>query len=260
MTMKYIVVLLVMSLFVSCTKNSAVSDKNDGIYWSNEQLFTSGLNLFPFVPFTETEMKALSYDEKLKRRQIPPNFLHNMTSKDLFYQFVYCDLSKSMGLFNTMQQGFESVTEQLNMLPELLNRPDAGHVLLGILQKIEIGRIEELNGFWLFHCLQIILAQSVIINSMTDGNIDNYIQQQMRCHEIIRKLSATNNNWKCPESVGIMLFGLGNVMIRYEFDPFMQLLETNQYCGGLMTSAMIKDEQTALIIIDYIKNFKEQKK
>ena len=265
--MKRLLFLLIAVWFVSCSNEKEIPPEDDSChckqlpeeYLTCEQLLdTTGLKLYKFAPFTdEWGPGKTPYLELVASRQIPEDFMAKMTSKELFYQFVYCDLSKSMGLFNTVQQGFEAITKQLNMLPELLNRSNAGYILLEILKQEEFEKIEELNDFWFFHCLQIILAQAAVINRMTDENIDNYIQQQMRCHDNIRELSATNNNWECPGSLGITLFGHGNVMIRYKFDPFMQLLKTNQYCSGLMTTAMIKDEQTALLIIDCIENFKK---
>jgi len=116
--MRHIAILFAVILFVSCTNDNMYMSDNDNDYWSKEQLLnTSGLGLYPFVPFTEAEMRTLPYDVKLERRQIPESFLRNMSTKALFYQFVYTDLSKSMLMFNTMQQGFETVTGQLNMLP-----------------------------------------------------------------------------------------------------------------------------------------------
>ena len=256
--MKYFLALLCTLLFVSCTKDVNLKENND--YWSCEQLpDTTGLKLYPFVPFTDKEMRTLSYDVKLERRQIPEDFLSGMSTKALFYQLVYTDLSKSMLLFNTMQQGFES-TKRLNMLPELLSRPDAGHVLLGLLQKMDPAKIDAANCFWWFHCLQITLAQQEVINSMEDWDIDNYVSLQIVQFQTIRELSSKNDNWNYPESAGVILFGLGNVMIRYDFEPFMQLLNTNQNISGLMASAMMKNESEAMLIINCINEFKNRTK
>ena len=252
--MKNLIVILTVVLFVSCIKMS------DGVdsYCSCEQLLdTTGLKLYPFAPFTDEEWRLMSYDYKLERRQIPEDFLRGMSTKTLFYQVVYTDLSKSMGVSNTMQQGFEAVTQQLNMLPELLNRPDAGHVLLELLQKVEPSKIDGLDCFWWEYCLQIILAQKEVINRMTDEDIDQYIHQQLRCHDAIQSLSKTDNpNWEYPSSAASLLFGLGNVMLRYQFEPFMQMLEMRD--RHPVTNELIWDtqhisEKDALQIIDYAK-------
>ena len=238
-------------LFVSCMK----SNKPDNVYWSCEQLLdTAGLKLYPFVPFTDEEMRTLPYfEEKLPRRQIPEDFLHGMTAKELFYQVVYTDLSQSMVLFNTRQQGFMAVTLQLNMLPELLNRPDAGIVLLEMLYNIDPAQIEGLDCNWAYHCLNIIGAQPEIINRMADGDICSYIDQQMRCNDAIRSL---NNGY--PANATLLLFGLGNVMIRYEFQPFIQTLDRHPVTNELCWDTQFINEQYALQIIDYVKQFKKQ--
>lgn len=257
--MKNITILFAAILFVSCAND--MSD-NDNDYWSSKQLLnTFGLELYQFVPFTETEMRTLPYDVKLERRQIPESFLRKMSTKALFYQVVYTDLSQSMLLFNTMQQGFEAVTRQLNMFPELLSRPDAGHVLLEILQKVDPAKINGSDCFWFFDCLQIISAQPEVLSSMSDTDIDSYVRQQIRCHDAIRSLAKTDENWSYPESVGVILLGLGNVMFMYEFEQFLQLLETDPdtnkpiYRGD----GMARSEQLALQIIDCAKKFNPQK-
>ena len=258
--MKNLITLLIVILFVSCTK---MSDGTNN-YCSCEQLLdTTGLKLYPFVQFTDEEMSFTSSDYKLDRRQIPEDFLRKMTIKELFYQVVNTDLSKGMLVHNTRQQGFWAVTGRLNMLPELLNRPDAGHVLLELLQKADPSKMDGSDCFWWEYCLQIIMAQKEVINRMTDEDIDQYIHQQLRYHDAIRRLSKTNNpKWEYPGSAAALLFGLGNVMIRYEFEPFMQMLEMrgrHPVTNELIWDTQRISERDALQIIDYIKQFKNRK-
>ena len=242
-------------MVAGCSNNS-LSD--DNTYFSNckEMLNTVELNLYPFVQFTDEEMRMLPYNIKLERRQIPEDFLQRMTTKELFYQVVCCDLSKDMLVFNTMQQGFESV-KRLNMLPELLNRPDAGHVLLEILRKVNPAQIKGSDCHWTCHCLNITGAQPEVINRMTDEDIDDYISQQLRCYDAIQSLDATNPEY---HGVNVILFGLGNVMIRYEFEPFIQMLCNDPITNELIWDTQFITEQFALQVIDYIKQFKNRKK
>jgi hypothetical protein len=233
-------------------------ESND--YWNEEQMLsTSALNLYSFVPFTDEEWKEMSFVYKLEQRQIPEAFLHKMSTKELFYQYVYCDLSKSVLVFNTIQQGFEN-TKPLNMLPELLNRPDAGHVLLDLLQKVDPAKIKSPDCHWFYLCLNMIGAQPEIINRMTDEDIDNYIEQQMRCHNTIKHLSAIDENWEYPASVKTLLFGLGNVMIRYEYDTFVQTLGRHPDTNELIWNTQYMTEQDVAQVIDGVKQFKNRKK
>lgn len=264
-----------MSLF-SCTNNDALNKSGEDNYtpeaswdfWNCEQLLdTTGLKLYPFIPFTDEFGPGKSqFTELLAARQIPEDFLCKMSTKELFYQYVYCDLSGTMFLFNTYLQGFLSTT-RLNMLPELLNRSDVGHVLLELLQKVDPSNMvfdmsKRVNCFWWDHCLQIILAQPEVINSMTDEDIDQYIQQQIRIHDTIRSLSGTDQNWVYPSSVVVVLMGLGHVMVRYEYEPFMktfgiQLSVLNELY--YWDTHFIKEQQ-ALQLIDFVKQFKKGKK
>ena len=268
-------VLLIIILLASCNHNDTPDESIE--YWNCEQLIdTTGLNLYPFEPLTKL-ITGDTYKKIVEQRQIPEDFLHEMTTKALFYQFLYCELTRfiftwfSPNILN-IQGSFEEAKKQLNMVSELLNRPDAGHVLLGILQKVDplylSDKYSSLGYDDDWYCtdvndyMQIILAQLKIISRMTEKEIDLYIREQLRCHDVIQHLCETNTPYhRYPGSVTRILFGLGNVMIRYEFEPFMQLLETNAHCRSLMKMAMISnDKQTALLIMDCVIKFKNRKK
>jgi len=258
--MKNLFYLIIVVLFVSCANK--INDEGISqlsLYTSFEQFDGSGLNLYPFIPFSEKEWKEMSYAYKLEKRQIPEDFLRKMTARELFYQFVCCDLSKSMLLFNNLQQGIES-SKQLNMLPELLKRSEAGHVLLEILKKADPVQIKDLDGHWWFDCLTLIAAQPELINCMSDEDIKDYISELIRCQNVIRNLSEIDENWIYPESTGTILFGFGNVMMRYEFDPFKQLLESNLSFQSLMRYAIVSDKQIVTLMNDLIADFKINKK
>ena len=266
--MRNLIVLLVAIYLVSCNNENTSTNDNiflncenmldDGIYFTSceEVLDISGLKMYPFLPFTDEEWRETDYSYKLERRQIPEEFLHSMTTKELFYQFVFTDLSGSMGVFNTRQQGFEAVTQQLNMLPELLNRPDAGHVLLELLQKVDLSKIQldmsrEMDCYWWYYCLQIIGAQMEVINRMTNEDICAYIHHQLRCHDIMQ----SSNDY--PENAALLLYGLGNVMIRYKFEPFLQTLSRHPITNELIWDTQFIKKQYALQVIDFVKQFKK---
>ena len=263
-------VFLVAMIVVSCSNGNNPIDEDDtnetiflncepvfddGNYFTNyeEILDTTGLKLYPFVPFTEEEWKYSSYfDYKLPRRQIPEDFLRSMSTKALFYQFVYTDLSSDMSLWTSKQYGFEAVTIRLNMLPELLNRPDAGHVLLELLQKLDPSILgSDLSDCtWWDYCLQIIGSQNEVINNMTNEDICGYIHHQLRYYDIRRSLDNYNIG-----SLSSLLFGLGNVMIRYEFEPFIQTLKRYPATNELIWDTQYINEPYASQVIEYVKQF-----
>jgi hypothetical protein len=91
---------------------------------------------------------------------------------------------------------------------------------------------------------------------MSDNEINKYICLQLRCQETIIILSESNKDWwSNPESMGAILFGFGNVMIRYEYEPFMQLLETNQAVHEMMDSGMARSKGVVALVNDCIVNF-----
>jgi hypothetical protein len=253
--MKKILLFLGLILFASCT-NNALDDNNYTTYLTCEQLLdVTALNLYPFVSFTDEEMKTLNYSVKLERRQIPADILQGMTTKALFYQFVCCDLSRGMYTYNSAQAGFRAVVEQLNMLPELLNRTDAGNVLLGLLQQIKLSEIDEQDCFHLCESLHRIIAQMEVINTMTGNDIKNYISLMMQHQETIKALAKTTDKWSYPESCGAILFGLGNVMIKYEYQPFIHLFETNQGINAFMCGDNLRNEEIVSLINDCTTRF-----
>jgi len=87
------------------------------------------------------------------------------------------------------------------------------------------------------------------------------MQQQLRCHDVIRILSKTHKqNWEYPASAAIILFGLGNVMIRYEYEPFMRSLSILPNTKELYWNTQQISEQQALQVIDYVKQFRNKRK
>ena len=219
---------------------------------------TSGLKLYRFAPYTD--VTTLNMRKKLEQRQIPENCLIEMSTKALFYQVVYTDLSTNMVLYSSPQLGFEALTRDLNMIPELLNRPDAGYVLLELLQNLDPAKIDGFDCWLWKRFLQIFLLQVEVINNMTDEDIDRYIDEQLRCYDIIRCIDDF-----FPQNVIPILYGLGNVMIRYEFEPFLQAFEpliwhpvTNDFIWRWDDNFF--GEQYALLLIDIVKQFKNRKR
>jgi hypothetical protein len=262
--MKKLLFLFIISMpYMSCSNhvidNNLQNGNDDAAGLDCSQLQdTAGLYLYPFAPFTDEEMKTSAYSVKQERRQIPGDVLRGMTTKALFYQFVLCDLSPGMYLHNSAQAGFRAMAEQLNMLPELLSRPDAGGVLLDLLRDVDITAVDSPACFHTCECMQRIIAQAEVIKNMTEEEIDAYIPLMMRHQETVRELAATNGNWSYPESLAAILYGLGNVMLRFEYEPFCRLLETDAGVKALMDGDNLRTVQTVSLMNDCIANFSNQ--
>jgi hypothetical protein len=258
--MKKLLSLFILMLYMSCNNNVM----NDRMFNGNEYAVqldceqltdATGLNLYPFASFTDEEAKTLPYSTKLERRQIPEDFLRGMTAKELLYQFVLCDMSSGMYLYNSAQAGFLAAAKQLNMLPELLNRPDAGGVLLDLLQRVELTALDGTDCLHAYECMQRIIAQTEVTGRMKEEDINKYIVLMMRHQETVRMLSETNDSWSYPESLAAILYGLGNVMLRFEYEPFRRLVETDAGVSGLMAGSNLKSTQTVSLINNCITDF-----
>jgi hypothetical protein len=215
------------------------------------------LNLYPFVSLTDEEWKSPDYSEKLALRQIPADMLEKMTAMELVFQFVSCDMSRGMYLYNSSQEGFVAMTGQLNMLPELLSRSDAATVLIGLLQHVEPAEINGTDCLHLYECLQRIIAQREVVNRMTDDDMDKYITLVMRHQEKIIELSDANGKWSYPESLAAMMFGLGNIMLSNEYAPFLHLVETEPGISRFMEGDNLRDKRLVSLINDCITGFTE---
>jgi hypothetical protein len=77
----------------------------------------------------------------------------------------------------------------------------------------------------------------------------------IRHQNSIKELSEKNSNWSYPESLGAILYGLGNVMIRYKYEPFMQFLKMNPDLRGLMSGDNLKNEQLVVLVNNCIVDF-----
>jgi len=215
-----------------------------------EMMDTCGLKLYPFIPFTDEWNRANTpYAELLESRQIPEDFMRNMTTEELFYQVVYCDLARNM-------LSTERPEMRLNMVPELLNRPDLGKVLLVLFQRNDPSILETDCVFWRF-CLQLFGAQPVFINSLTEDEIFIYVHHQLRL------LIFVQNNCQIPYYqcdmglfTNLILYGLGNLMILYEYEPFMQTLERNPVTNEIIWEIRMSDlELNSLKITNYVEQF-----
>ena len=267
MIMRYLIFLFVTLCIVSCHNNYNPDEIDDDIsylnceqvydngnYFANceEMIDTVGLKLYSFIPFTDEEKKVPGYRQTL--RQIPEDFLHGMTTKELFYQIVFTDVCGDMFLV-------DKVDKRYNMVTELLNRPDASHVLLELLRKY-VPQIEEIGDcFHWCYLFELFISQPEIINSMTDEDICTYIHHLLRCHEILRTKCQNSADQPCYTAYMLFIwYGLGNVMIRYEFEPFMQIVPRRQSTNEIAWSPSRQvSEDFILRIIDYVEQFINKK-
>jgi hypothetical protein len=91
---------------------------------------TSDAYDFPIKPGTDAWRAFNSHQEMLNACQIPESILQNMSTSGLVETVMNYPLLSDMLAFDNIQEGFNSVASSFNGLSTLLQRNDAGTVLL----------------------------------------------------------------------------------------------------------------------------------
>ncbi|OPX25886.1 MAG: hypothetical protein B1H02_00340 [Candidatus Latescibacteria bacterium 4484_107] len=83
------------------------------------------------------EWRELSLRQKRAVQQIPENILRDMSTQELLQAWMDLPGRLEVLAFNTMQQGFDVTVKHYNVLSELLDREDAGSVVLAYYLEID---------------------------------------------------------------------------------------------------------------------------
>jgi len=268
---KYYVFIMTIFLF-SCTKEATPPEQPKYFTSCEEMTDVTGLNLYPFELIAEDEYL---FDIWLQKRQIPEDFLRGMTTKELLYQISRlpaCIFGNILIFASESQRNFVSYTSRLNMCVEFINRPDTPQVLLQLLQKIDPSFIRSEDGnnniqseepfvncYYFYHCVQIFAAQPEIITHMTGNEINRYIDEQIRLHDAIRDMEPIDKGLTYPYGIRMGMYGLCNIMMHYEFEPFIQLMEEDYYIKLMMDGWGVKAFDPSLII-KCIEKFRNREK
>ncbi len=245
-TMKTIVILFfLMSIFCfSCNKDEMNNDKIEIEKKDCTAAFgTQGLTLYTFNPFTAEEWKKTDHNELIRRRQIPDDFLKKMNTHELFIQFIYMDMAKDVLLFNTNQRGFRSIIDRYNMLQELYKRDDTPDYFIRKLQEVNIKEVKNNECHFHYLCLRMLSAQKEVIGKMNKSQTLNYINTVSQIITEIAELSFTDPNWQTLSSYDFEMIGHGNIMIKYEYPPFMELMQSNKKVRLYMDGVIPLDKE-----------------
>lgn len=240
-------IIIISVITVSC-------GKSDDESYCTRLLDTSNMNLYSFDPFTEDEWKMMPYSEKLEKRQVPDNILPQMSNIELFYQFITCDLSRNTYIFNTALKGFRQTYESLNSIQELMKRPDVGLFLINMVNSINITKLNDLDCFHLNNCAQFALVQPEVINTFND--LDLLAGTLFQLEEKILKASVSHSdNWKIPFSLTAPVYGYGIIMMKYNFTPFTDLVESNEDVAQFMNMSIDLNMNTLSSINECMEKF-----
>ena len=263
-TLKNLALTLTVMLVVSCNKSNnpeppvfscdPVFD-DDGIRFKNydEMMDTTGLGLYRFAVSDEEALRT-PFPERYEIRNIPEDFLRKMTTKALFHQVARDRVVRSLRSGDIFSQNFyNQAVPNINMVSELFNRPDLGPTLLKLMQKYdpsmendppfmesEYGSLAYMDEYrlkqplWeIFHSrnawvwfLYLYMSRPEAVNSIADEEMCTYIHHLLRCLKYYQ--SIRGGIYFSDDAACFVVYGLGNVMIRYNYEPFIQ-----EFCSSI---------------------------
>ncbi len=208
---------LIIFCCLSCKKNDIENIELGCVH----EFDTKGLNLYTFTPFTDEQWKTSDYSEKMSQRQIPDEFLNKMTTNELFIQFIHMDMAKEVLVAITQQRGFTRAISRYNVLSALYRRTDVADYFIHMLNKIEIDKIQDDECRFYYYCLQMLSAQKELVNKMDNIQTKKYIDTVYKNMEDMTRLSETDVNWEAMSNYTFCLIAFANIMIKYEYIPFI---------------------------------------
>ncbi len=150
-------------------------------YSLNAQVSTANWD-FPIKPGSEKWKSLKSHTEMVNICQIPDDFIHSLSTKELIRICLDYPLFFSLTAFNNMQEGFEQVSTEFNGFFELYQRKDFGKELLILYQSIKPEGVNSIStdlgkGRFMFRIfyLELMLAQKNVFNNLSDADLNQLI-------------------------------------------------------------------------------------
>ena len=260
-------IFLVCIFLFSCSKEATPQEEPKLFTSCEEMLDVSGMKLFKFEPMKPDE-------STITQRQIPEDFLRGMTTKDILYQISRLDdgIALTISMYSYESRGnFLDYIQRFNVCVEFLKRTDAPHVLLQILQRMDptfVRMEDEYQGkepfvdcYFFYQCVQALATHPNIIGRMTEEEVNLYIKVQIRLYNTIRDMEKIEKGLIFPQSMGLGLYGLCKIMLRYKFEPLLQLMEDDLNIGYCLKNDLFppqRDGDGGIWIIELIEQFNKR--
>jgi hypothetical protein len=139
---------------------------------------------YPVKPGTDAWRAFTTHEEMLKACQIPESTLRTVSTEGLVETVLNYPLYDDVLAYNSPQQGFDAISSEFNGIPELLNRQDAGTVLLAKFKAVDPTAIGEdwtdlQKGCYVFNLIDIetLLAQQAIISNLGDAQYPDLVRE-----------------------------------------------------------------------------------
>ena len=186
---------------------------------------------YPVKPGTDAWKALGSHVEMLKACQIPETKLHSMSTEALVETVLNYPLFNDVLAYNSPQQGFDTMASQFNGIPELLNREDAGTVLLAKYKTADPAAIGQnwtdiQKGYYVFSFIDMetLLAQKGVISKLDEA----------QCLDLVRECLAKINTKLQSEMYGGMsqescLWVITRVLEQVKYEPFVQTVAADRF-------------------------------
>lgn len=196
---------------------------------------TSDKYEYPIVPGTPEWINLKTGEEMYKACQIPSHTLKSMCPIGLIDSWLTYPLKGNIVAWETLQLGFDKLTDNFNGLSELLNRQDVPKVLLNKYKSInpsgypvDATAVEKGRYALDFSILEITLAQYKILEKLSQTQREELIKTAFEkralklCDGIYYHLEDPYGT-SFPTDVYIM----AHIMIIEKYEPFLSEIENN---------------------------------
>ncbi|NJO00384.1 MAG: hypothetical protein HC880_00710 [Bacteroidia bacterium] len=211
---------------------------------------------FPIKPGTEAWKEFKTGQEMKDACQIPAHILKTMSTEALVNTYLNYPLLSTIYAYNSIQIGFEKITQDFNGLQELLRRNDALGSTLKIYKQIDANVIdktwtaEQKGGFsFKFSYLEILMAQPELLRNLTLEERKNLVE------ESLNKFKAKDENPDIFGGFGLLTSALvmGRVIEEKDLPATLQTTAetTKSPMKIFLDNAIVQDTQVInQIVID----------
>ena len=137
---------------------------------NNTTLDLSKVYISPINQYeNRSEWLSYSVQERVTLSQVPSELLGELSTDELIVTCLNYNLLGDIGLYNSLQQGFNILKNQYNGFQELLKRKDAGSRLLALYKAIDFNELYEKDRFSSIRSLNDLEVKDLINECYTKG-------------------------------------------------------------------------------------------
>jgi hypothetical protein len=169
------------------------------------------------------EWNDLTVAQRWQAVNIAEDQLNNMSTNDLVEHCVNFDFMWDIFNYPNYGIGLNVIIENHNGLRELLNRNDAGKLILDFYSRIDFDRITKISkpadrGAFVAKAffLELFLSHSNILNQF-QGNEKELIKSIIRTHDMCLEINAKNGrDFYCGYSIRTKALAIGRALDRFK--------------------------------------------